>query len=277
MLWAVAGGISFSILNAILRGITLELDPLQTQFLRYFIGFSFFIPWLLARGFATYWPKDVPRQLWRGTLHTLGLFLWFSALPWIPLADGTAFGFTVPIFVMLGAALFLRERMMPARWIAAIIALVGVVIVLAPKLGGTGGIYNVVMLAAQPLFAASVLITKALTRKDRAEVIVFWQAFIVSVLTLPFALLHWAWPNPMQWLLFVVGAVFGTFGQYCNARALGATDASATQSAKFLDLIWASLLGLAVFGDFPTQSTILGGLVIVAATVWISHRESRRR
>ncbi|MFM9887197.1 MAG: EamA/RhaT family transporter, partial [Burkholderiales bacterium] len=66
-------------------------------------------------------------------------------------------------------------------------------------------------------------------------------------------------------------------GQYCNARALGVADASATQSAKFLDLIWASLLGLAIFGDVPAESTVIGGLVIVAATVWISHRESRRR
>ncbi len=277
MLWAVAGGISFSLLNAVLRGITLELDPLQTQFLRYFLGFTFFIPWLLVRGFASYRPKDVPGQLWRGTVHTAGLFLWFSALPNIPLADGTAIGFTVPMFVMLGAAIFLRERMVPARWMAAIVALGGVIIVLTPKLDGSGGIYNIVMLAAQPLFAASVLITKSLTRTDRAEVIVFWQALMVSLLTLPLALLHWTWPSPLQWLWFVVCAVLGTTGPYCNARALGVADASATQSAKFLDLIWASLLGLAVFGDLPTESTVLGGLVIVGATVWISHRESRRR
>lgn len=277
MLWAVSAGVAFSFLNTILRRIALELDPLQTQFLRYFLGFTFFIPWLLTRGIAAYWPKDVPRQLIRGTLHTAGLFLWFAALPNIPLADGTAFGFTVPIFVMLGAAIFLRERMVPARWMAALIALVGVVVVLAPKLSGAGGHYNLVMLAAQPLFAASVLITKALTRNDRAEVIVLWQAFMVSALTLPFALLHWVAPSPLQWLWFVVCAVLGTAGQYCNARSLGVADASATQSAKFLDLIWASLLGLAVFGDFPTESTLLGGLVIVAATVWIAHRESRRR
>ena len=277
MLWAIAAGIAFSLLNTILRGIALELDPLQTQFLRYFLGFTFFIPWLLTRGIAAYWPKDVPRQLWRGTVHTVGLFLWFTALPNIPLADGTAFGFTVPIFVMLGAAIFLRERMVPARCMAALIALVGVVIVLLPKLTGAGGYYNLLMLAAQPLFAASVLITKALTRNDRAEVIVLWQAFMVSALTLPFALLHWSWPSAIQWGWFVICAVLGTTGQYCNARALGVADASATQSAKFLDLVWASLLGLVVFGDIPTESTLLGGLVIVAATVWISHRESRRR
>jgi drug/metabolite transporter (DMT)-like permease len=277
MLWAIAAGIAFSLLNTILRGIALELDPLQTQFLRYFLGFTFFVPWMLSRGIVEYWPNDVPRQVLRGTVHTAGLFLWFTALPKIPLADGTAFGFTVPIFVMLGAAIFLRERMVPARWMAAVIALIGVIIVLAPKLTGSGGIYNLVMLASQPLFAASVLITKSLTRRDRPEVIVMCQAFMVSVLTLPFALMHWVAPSPMQWMWFVVCAVFGTIGQYCNARALGVADASATQSAKFLDLIWASFLGFLVFGDIPTESTIAGGLIIVAATVWISHRESRRR
>jgi drug/metabolite transporter (DMT)-like permease len=103
-----------------------------------------------------------------------------------------------------------------------------------------------------------------------------WQAFMVSAITLPFALMNWVAPSPVQWMWFVVCAVLGTTGQYCNARALGVADVSATQSAKFLELIWASFLGFVVFGDVPTESTVIGGLVIVAATVWISHRESRR-
>ncbi len=66
--------------------------------------------------------------MWRGAVHTLGLMLWFTALPHIGLADLTAIGFTGPTFIMLGAALFLGERMRGDRWLAAAIGLAGVIV-----------------------------------------------------------------------------------------------------------------------------------------------------
>ena len=89
-------------------------------------------------------------------------------LPHITLADTTAIGFTGPIFIMIGAAWGFGERMRWERWVAALIGLAGVLIVVAPKLAGTGGVYTLVMLASSPVFAASFLITKGLTRYERA-------------------------------------------------------------------------------------------------------------
>jgi len=88
------------------------------------------------------------------------------------------------------------------RWIAALIGFAGVVVVVAPKLSGAGGGYHLVMLASAPLFAASFLITKALTRYEKATVIVFWQALTVSLFSLPLALLHWQYPSLWQWTGF---------------------------------------------------------------------------
>ena len=122
-----------------------------------------------------------------------------------------------------------------------------------------GGIYAVFMLASAPLFAGSFLITKALSRRDRPEVIVVWQSITVSMFSFPMAVLHWSWPTLGQWALFMLCGVIGTAGHYFSNRALRATDVSATQSIKFLDLIWAVLAGLSVFGDVPSSTTMLGG------------------
>ena len=98
----------------------------------------------------------------RGAVHTLGLCLWFAALPKIPLADMTAIGFTGPIFIMVGArSCFRRTDALGALAGHAGIGLTGVLIVVAPKLSGSGGVYHLVMLASAPVFAASFLITKA--------------------------------------------------------------------------------------------------------------------
>lgn len=276
MLWTIAAGILFSVLNASMRAMALELAPYQTQFLRYLFGLLVMLPLVLRSGVARYRPKNLRGQVVRGVVHTAGMFLWFTALPMIPLADTTAIGFTTPIFIMLGAALVLGEKMVAARWVAAVLGFCGVIIVVAPKLAGSGGYYNLVMLASAPMFAGSFLIAKALTRRDPPEVIVLWQSLMVTALTLPAALANWTAPSAVQWSLFLVAGVLGSLGHYCLNRGFVVADISATQPVKFLDLIWASIMGYLLFANVPTQTTIMGGAVIFVASVWIARSEARR-
>ena len=276
MVWMVLGGLLFSMLNTIARGLSMQLDVYQAQFLRYLLGRLVILPWVWRDGWRAYQPVNMVGQFWRGGVHTLGLILWFTALPKIPLADMTAIGFTGPIFIMLGAAWFLGEPMRRDRWVAALIGFAGVLVVVLPKLSGAGGWYNLVMLASSPVFAASFLITKALTRYEKPGVIVLWQAPTVTVLSLPMALPHWQAPTLVQWVGFACTGVLGTLAHYCLTRAFHVADISATQSLRFLDLVWASLLGWLVFSDVPSQSTWLGAFVILWSTVWIARREGRR-
>ena len=232
-------------------------------------------PLLLRAGLAAYRPKNVGGQFLRGGVHTAGLCLWFIALPHIGLADTTAIGFTTPIFIMIGAVLVFHEPMRWERWLAALIGMGGVLIVVGPQLTGAGGWYTLVMLASAPVFAASFLITKGLTRYERPEVIVVWQAITVTLCSLPLALPGWTWPTAPQWLLFVACGVLGSSGHYCLTRSFSVADISATQSAKFLELVWAAALGWLLFSDLPSRWTLLGGAVICAATLWVARREVR--
>jgi len=115
-----------------------------------------------------------------------------------------------------------------------------------------------------------------LTKYETAGVIVFWQAVIVSIFSLPFACMVWQTPTPMQWLGFIAAGVLGSTGHYCLTRGFKATDISATQSLRFLDLIWSATAGYLVFGDVPSQFTILGAVVILSSTIWIARREGRK-
>ena len=280
LLWAAASGAIFVVLNALMRRLAIDLHPMQVQFLRYVFGFVVLLPLLFRAGLAAYKPRNPSGQLWRGAVHTAGLVLWFLALPHIPLADTTAIGFTGPIFIMIGAWWFLREPMHWERWLATAVGFAGMLIVLGPKLGlgvsATGGGYHLLMLASAPVFAASFLITKMLTRTETAGVIVLWQALTVTVFSLPMALWVWQMPSAAQWLVFVACGVLGSGGHYCLTRSFGLADISSTQSLKFLDLVWSAALGWLLFADVPAQTTLLGGVVICTATVWVARREHQR-
>jgi len=273
----MGAGLSFVVLNTFMRGLSVALDPFQTQFLRYVFGLLVMLPLIARSGPAAYRPRNIGGQFIRGGVHTVGLSLWFIALPHITIADTTAIGFTGPIFIMLGAAWFLGERMRWERWVAALIGLTGVLIVVAPKLAGSAGLYALVMLASSPVFAASFLITKGLTRYERPTVIVLWQAISVAALSMPMALIAWKAPTAAQWFGFVICGVLGSMGHYFLTRSFTVADISATQSVKFLELVWASLLGWLAFGDQPSRSTLIGGVVICASTLWIAQREARTR
>ncbi len=278
--WMVIGGVMFSMLNTIARFMALQMDPFEAQFLRYLCGLLVILPLVLrsgmSQGFKTFWPTDVKGQFWRGAVHTGGLMLWFIALPKIPLADMTAISFTGPIFIMMGASFFLNEPMHRDRWIAALIGFAGVLVVLLPNLSGDGGRYHLVMLASAPVFAASFLITKALTRYETPGVIVLWQAITVTLFSMPMAFLHWQTPTAWQWVGFIATGILGSAGHYFLTRAFQAADISSTQSLRFLDLVWSSLLGWFVFSDLPSHATWLGAFIILMSTVWITRREGQR-
>lgn len=273
---AALAGLTLCSLNVLLRILSTELPPFQVQFLRYFSGLLVLMPWVFRDGLAAYRPNGISGQLWRGVVHATALYMWFAAMTHITFADLVAIGFTSPIFVMIGAVIFLREPMFWQRWAAALLGFAGVLFVVGPQMSGEGGIYPLIMLASAPLFAASFLITKALTRRDSPNVIVFWQSLTVSVFTLPLAIWVWQPPTLLQWGLVLICGAMGSLGHWFLTHAFRLADISTAQPVKFLDLIWAVSLGYIFFAEIPTSSTLIGAAVIFVSTSWIARVEAQR-
>jgi len=281
LLWAVASGMALQSMNAVMRLMALELHSMQAQFLRALFGLIVMLPVIAIgirrSGWRSYWPKDMRGQWIRGVAHTIATLLFFLALPHLHLADSTAIGFTIPLFILIGAALFLGEKVTRARWIATLTGFGGVLVVLLPHLGGlgTGGYWSLVMLAAAPAFAASFLLAKVLTRRDRSTVLVVWQALTVSILSLPLALAVWEPPTLRQWAIFLFAGLLGSSAHYFINRAMEKVDISALQSVRFLDLIWSSMLGFLMFGNTPAPTALVGGAIIVVAVAAVARYEAR--
>jgi len=275
-----ASGVIFTVLNTIMKALSHQIDPWLVGFLRYLLGAAVMLGPALRAGPRALLPNAPGLQFVRGLFHAGGLMLWFAALPLVTLAELTAIGFSGPIFICIGAVLFLGERMSGARWTAVLIGFAGVLLIVEPwGEGGFGGISRgvLMMLASTPVFAGSFLVAKVLTRHDRLEVVVFWQHLWVAALVAFFALPHWTPLTAAQWTLLVVCGFLGAGGHYCMTRAFRVADISAVQSVKFLELLWAALLGWSVFGSVPATVTVVGGIVIFASTLLLARHESRVR
>ncbi len=278
MAWMALGGLFLTTMNAVMRLMTQQIEPMQAQFLRYFFGFIALMPLMLRGPISRLWPKNLAGQCWRGLAQAGALTLFFLALPHIPLADMTAILFTTPFWVLIGAAVFLGETVTTARWFAALAGFGGVAIVLWPhfSLSGGAGYWSLVMLSSAPLFAAALLLSKAQTKNESSDTLVTWQNIVVTVLTLPAAIYFWSTPTGLQWALLVLCGILGTLAHWCFTRAFFLADISAVQPMRFLDLLWSSLLGLLLFANPPSSYAISGGIVIVLATIWLARYESRR-
>ena len=249
------------------------MSPIQAAFLRYVLGLVFLLPAL--RSILTTRPSSRHLTLFglRGVVHAVAVMLWFYAMTQIPLAEVTAMNYMTPVYVTLGAALFLGEKLAFRRIAAILVALIGVVIILRPGFRevSTG---HLAMLATALMLGGSYLLAKLLVRDIPPSVIVAHLSIWVTLALIPFAVAVW---EPPSWrdigVLFLV-ACFATAGHYLMTLALQAAPVAVTQPVTFLQLIWATLVGALVFHESVDIWVVAGGTLILTAVSFIAWREA---
>src|SRR5262249_43247437 len=270
-------GVLFALLNVFTLIPSQHLNSVVMAFLRYLFGTMFLLPLILRLGlYRSLHTRRLPLHLFRGVIHTAGMMLWFVALPLTTLADITALGFTGPIFITIGAALFLREDVRLRRWLAVIVGFIGAMIIVRPGFSALH-LGVICILVSTPIFSASNLISKALARTDSANTIVIWQNMVIVLCAAPFALWLWQTPSLTDLLWFVIAGLCGTLGHISQQRGYQLADITLLQPIGFISLIWNALLGFFLFAQKPDAWTFVGAAVIFASALYISHREAVRR
>lgn len=270
--WMLMTGLNFVAVTAIVKHVGAGLPAAQSAFLRYLVGVVFLIPMIRPMMAANL----TRRQYWlfgvRGLAHSLGVILWFYAMTRITIAEVTAMNYMAPIYVTIGAALFLGERLAARRIIAVAIAFVGAMIILRPGFRELSP-GHIAMLAAAVVFGASYLLAKLMAGEAHPSVVVGMLSIFVTIGTAPFAAVVWVTPTWEQigWISLV--AVFATAGHYSMTLAFAAAPVTVTQPVTFLQLVWAVLIGWLFFAEPVDGWVVLGGLVILGSVTFITWRE----
>ena len=271
--WMILTGICFLGVTAIVKFMGTRIPAAEAAFLRYALGLVLLLPML--KDFSQNLPNRKLSILFaaRGVVHTVGVVLWFFAMSRIPLADVTAMNYMSPIYVTLGAAIFLGEPLALQRILAILLAIVGAFLILRPGFREVS-IGHLAMIFTAIFFAFSYLIAKHTSGKTTASVVVVMLSIYVTIGLAPLAFLNWVTPTWLELILLFAVAFFATAGHYTMTLAFAAAPISVTQPATFLQLVWAVLVGSIIFGEEIDLYVIGGGGLILCSITFMSWREA---
>jgi len=218
----------------------------------------------------------------RSFIGVTSMGLGFFALTRLPLPETTAIGYASPLLIVVFSALLLKERVHLFRWSAVLIGMLGVVIILWPRLtlfsggtplGNTETVGAIAALGAAVMSAFAMMQVRKLVQTERTETIViyfFVCASLLSLLTLP---LGWQWPTPQQAVLLVCAGFAGGIGQLLLTSCYRYADMSVIAPFEYVSLILTIIIGLVVFAEVPTLAMLRGALIIVASGIAVILRE----
>ncbi len=271
----------FVSMSAIVKATADVVPPGEAVFFRSFFAIPVIFVWLALRGeLPDGLRAEKPlRHVWRGILGTTAMGLTFTGLGLLPLPEVTAIGFATPIFTLVLAALILGERIRLIRISAVLIGLVGVTIMLWPRLSGTGNLQDGAALGALFILVATIarafvqIQIRVLVQSEGTAAIVFYFSVIasaVSLLTLPFG---WTMPAPGTVLLLASTGLFGGIAQILVTAAYRYGPASMLAPYDYSSMIFAVIVGYVWFGELPTLVILSGAALVIAGNAVVILRE----
>ncbi|MDM7932705.1 DMT family transporter [Tabrizicola sp.] len=280
----LASVLVFIVMASLIKATAAHVPAGQAVFFRSFFAIPVIVVWLIwRRELATGLKANAPMgHVWRGVVGTLAMGLGFAGLGYLPLPEVTAIGYAAPLLTVVFAAMFLGEDVRIFRISAVILGMVGVLIVLAPRLSispdaaGTAEALGAMLVLGGAVFAAlAQVFVRKLVNTEKTAAIVFYfslTATVLSLVTLPFG---WVWPTPTETALLVTAGLLGGLGQILLTTSYREADASLVAPFDYASMLFALGIGYFVFAEVPTLTMLAGAALIVVAGILIIWRERK--
>ncbi len=276
LLYMLMATMVLACMHGMVRYLGGDLHPFVVVFYRNLFGLIAILPLVIKAGLTGMRTHHPRLMVIRSVSGILAMLTWFYGLTKVPTAEATALSFTAAIFTALMAYVLLGEKMRRHRWLAIIGGFIGVIVVLQPNTENYNP-YMLLILVSCVFWGLSVTIVKLLTRTDSTTSIVAWMSILLTIMSLPPALLYWQWPDLNQFLLLGIMGVLATLGHLGMTQALSLADTTAVMSIDFMRLIWAALIGAIFFSDAFDIYTWVGATIIFSSGIYIIFRESMIR
>jgi len=275
--YMVASTVVFAGVNAIVKWELAKYPVGEVAFYRALFALVAVSAIILPRaGIAVFRTRRYLAHLQRGISQFGSMTCMFVAFSMLSLGSAVAISFAAPLFTTLLSIVILKERVGVHRWSALVVGFVGVVIVTEPG-AGTFQLGAFFALANAVLISSVAVAIRRMSLTESTETLTLYQMIVITLCTLfllPFGFRSPAWLDAAA---LAIAGVGNGVAQYWWTRALTLAPPSAVVPFNYLSLVWATLLGLAIWGDVPTPHLLLGAAVVVGSGLYILWRETIRR
>ncbi len=266
----------FAALDAIAKYLGGHLDPLQVAGMRFitafFIALALLNPVTRPGMLRTAQPG---LQVLRGLMLVSTTIFNFLAFKYLQLDEALAILFSTPFLVAIAAGPLLGEWVGWRRWTAIGAGFLGVLVVIRPGLAGGMQWAALFSVAAAIFYAAYGIATRMVSRTDSSDTTLFYGNLVAVCAMAPLLPFVWQPLSLVDFGLLVAIGALGSAGHYLLIAAHRRAPASVLSPFMYTQLVWATTLGFLVFGDVPTQWTLIGGAIVVASGLYLIHRERR--
>ena len=262
----------FASMDATAKYLMKEIGPAQTIWARYTVQ-AILVTVLILPKINIYGKTKYPKlQFLRSVALMMATTLFFFAFSKLGLAEASAIFNISPVLITLGAFLFLREQIGPRRVIGIVVSLLGALIIIRPG-SGVFTVYALLPLGAAIFYSTYSLATRFVGTNESPWTSLFYSAIFGAICYSIYIVFHWSPMSSNALLLTIIIGLFGTAGHICLIRALTLGEASLVAPFIYTNLLFTTIWGLVLFGNFPDFWTIAGALIIVAAGVYVWARD----
>lgn len=274
-IWMLLAAAGFSSMSVFVKIAGEDLPAIQVAFFRCVFGFAFLMPALLRLGLRKSFATNRPGlHTFRAFIGMAAMLSFFYAIANAPLADVVALSFAKPLFVIGFAVLFLGEIVRWRRWTATGVGFLGVVVMMRPGQEGFDP-DTLAALSGAAFVALAVVLVKLLSKTESHMSTMAWFAGVSSIATAIPAAIVWAPPTPELWAVGVMVGFLGVISQSFILSAYRTGEATAVAPFDYSRIIFATVLGAALFNEWPDAWTLSGAAIVVAATIYIGRREAK--
>jgi drug/metabolite transporter (DMT)-like permease len=277
ILYMVASTVVFAGNNAVVKWEVASYPVGEVAFFRSLFALAAVALLILPRrGWAVLRTHRYREHLQRGLSQFGSMTCFMLALRTLSLGSAAAIGFSAPLFTTLLSILVLKEKVGIHRWSALVVGFIGVLVVTHPGAGTLT--WGALFALANALLISSVAIAiRRMSATESTETLTLYQMGVITICTL--CLLPFGFIRPSWWDLLGLAAAGAGNGiaQFWWTRSLSLAPPSAVVPFNYLSLIWAAILGFAIWGDVPTPALLVGSAIVVASGLYILWRETLRR
>jgi drug/metabolite transporter (DMT)-like permease len=274
----IATSIVFAAQDGISRHLAENYSVMMVVMIRFWV-FALFVLALAARapgGIRAASQSALPwAQLARGVILVAEICVMVLGFVKLGLIEAHAVFTCYPLLVAALSGPILGEKVGWRRWSAILVGFAGILIILQPGFG-VFSVWALVPLLAATMFAVYGLLTRYVARKDSASVSFFWTGVVGAVVMTPFGLATWTSMSPADWGWMATLCCTAVLGHWLLIRAYAVAEASAIQPFAYLQLVFASGIGLLVFGEDLRVNVVIGAAIVVIAGIFTLWRQRVR-